>query len=84
MKNSAALVLYVLYKPLGPHKLHPQKHIPYDLPKKKWLLEKIKFDIVIKNSIHKPYIFGNMIQFPTFNLFYSKQDILCKYLKKSN
>ena len=27
------------------------------------------------------YIFGNVIQFPTFHLFYSKQDILCNYLK---
>ena len=35
----------------------------------------------MKISVHKTYIFGNVIQFPTFHIFYSKQDILCNYLK---
>jgi len=31
---------------LGAQRLHPQKHMPYHLPKKKkWLLEKMKLDI---------------------------------------
>ena len=56
-KNSATLVLYVLYMPakfcipkasFRTSKVAPTKHIPYDLPKKKWLLEKMNFDIVRK------------------------------------
>ena len=34
-------------------------------------------------SIEKNYIFGKVIQFPTFLVFYSSQDSLCKCLKIS-